>query len=304
MGRGAKMFRKVLKWIGVGLGLIVGVLVAGLAFVYLWTEARVTRVYTTPSETVLIPAHPSSTQRDWPLVIMSLCEECHGPNLAGMVLLDDDTGRLVSTNLTAGRGGIGATYTDAAWVRALRHGLDTTSRPLLGMPSELWYQLNDDDLGEIIAYVKGVPPVDNELPPTELRLMGRIMIVTGLLPPEVIAAELIDHDGPRPPAVPPGVTAEYGRYMANIMCANCHGTDLAGGPLEGEGRNLTPAGNLNGWTATDFINAVRTGNTPDGDVLDRMLMPWPYFRQMTDDELRAIWLYLRSLPPVEVESAE
>lgn len=62
--------------------------------------------------------------------------------------------------------------------------------------------------------------------------------------------------------------------------------------------NLTPAGNLGHWTYEGFATALRTGITPDGKVLDPAVMPWPMALEMTDTELEALWLYIRSLPPV------
>ncbi|MFB3077302.1 MAG: hypothetical protein ACE1Y4_04775 [Lysobacterales bacterium] len=43
---------------------------------------------------------------------------------------------------------------------------------------------------------------------------------------------------------------------------------------------------------------MRTGRTPGGNDLDKENMPWPRFAKMTDDELKAIWLHLQSVPPV------
>jgi hypothetical protein len=58
--------------------------------------------------------------------------------------------------------------------------------------------------------------------------------------------------------------------------------------------NLTTTG-LGAWTDADFIKAMRTGMRPDGRVLNTF-MPWPYYAQMTDDELHAIWRFLQVLP--------
>jgi len=44
---------------------------------------------------------------------------------------------------------------------------------------------------------------------------------------------------------------------------------------------------------------MRTGVTPTGKQLDSELMPWKSMGQMSDDELKAIWLYLQTLPPVQ-----
>ncbi|NIW44030.1 MAG: hypothetical protein GWN30_04445, partial [Gammaproteobacteria bacterium] len=62
--------------------------------------------------------------------------------------------------------------------------------------------------------------------------------------------------------------------------------------------NLTPGGELKGWSEADFINTIRTGVTVDGRTLNEV-MPWRYIGQMTDEELQAIWLYLQSIPPLE-----
>jgi hypothetical protein len=59
--------------------------------------------------------------------------------------------------------------------------------------------------------------------------------------------------------------------------------------------NLTPTG-LGSWSEADFLRAMRTGRRPDGSGIDTS-MPWPYFAQMTDVELRAIWEYLGVLSP-------
>jgi hypothetical protein len=99
--------------------------------------------------------------------------------------------------------------------------------------------------------------------------------------------------------VPRGVTKEYGNYLATIGgCKSCHLPDLNGGvPIEGNvlSANLTPTG-IGKWTEADFTKSIRNGIRPDGRVLSAV-MPWPYMRHMTDDELRALWTYLRSLPP-------
>ena len=60
--------------------------------------------------------------------------------------------------------------------------------------------------------------------------------------------------------------------------------------------NLTPGGDLGKWTEADFIQALRTGETPEGRRLDNEKMPWRSIGQLTDDELGALWLYLQSLP--------
>lgn len=116
-------------------------------------------------------------------------------------------------------------------------------------------------------------------------------------------------------AVPP---AERGRYLATIMdCGGCH-TDgaLAGKPdparhLAGSGigfgfpggvvypSNLTPDPDtgLGRWSEAELVQAIRRGVRPDGRTLVP-IMPWPAYAVMTDDDVRALVAYLRSLPAV------
>jgi hypothetical protein len=102
--------------------------------------------------------------------------------------------------------------------------------------------------------------------------------------------------------VPQGVTVEYGKYLVDISdCRTCHGEDLSGAQIPdptmtGITPNLSPGGELGLWTEEQFINTLRTGITPHGHELDPEFMPPKFFERLTDDELKAMWLYLQSLP--------
>jgi mono/diheme cytochrome c family protein len=147
-----------------------------------------------------------------------------------------------------------------------------------------------------------VPPVDHVVPEPSLGPMGRVLV---LMEPSLLPAALIDQDGPRPSAPAPGRTVEYGEYMVRVsVCRDCHGPDLNGAPsLEPgalPGANLTPGGELASWSEEDFIQAIRTGVTPDGRVLTGpMAEVIGYYSQQTDDDLAAMYAYLRSLPAME-----
>lgn len=167
------------------------------------------------------------------------------------------------------------------------------------MPSGVFYYLSDEDLGALIAYLKNLPPVDNELPLTDLGPLGRVMLTLGQLPPEIVPNVIaIDHDGPRPATPEPGVTVEYGKYLSTT-CTLCHGENLNGQMITTDAEylapNLTMGGEMHAWSEEDFIATLRTGVTPSGRQL-KDVMPWKYLGQMTDDELQAVWMYLQSLP--------
>lgn len=112
----------------------------------------------------------------------------------------------------------------------------------------------------------------------------------------------VDHERVGQDAPAEGPSAEYGRYLTTVAaCAECHAPNLAGysgedGPPPGP--NLTPGEDLARWSEGDFINTLRTGQTPDGRQLDGEDMPWPTLGQMSDTELKAIWAYLHSLEPL------
>jgi len=290
---------RVFKWISFILGGLVGLVALSLGVVYSITEAQLNKSYDVTVNPIPIPTDSAAIERGKHLATtVGFCTDCHGENLAGQVF-DEGllVGRLSVPNLTRGQGGVGDILTDTDWVRTIRHGLRADGRTLIDMPSNYYYYLSDADLAAIIAYLKTLPPVDNNLPPTSMGPLARLFM---LQDPSLLPAQVIDHTGPRPAAPEIAITAEYGQYLANA-CRVCHGDNLAGEPGAGAGQNLTPAGNLAHWTETDFIQTLRTGVTPEDRKLDPELMPWDQVGRLSDDELRAIWLYLQSLPAVNSE---
>lgn len=289
--------RRMIKGVGILLAVLLGILVLIIAVVYYVTQKRIDRVYSAQVVIVPVPISQEAIDRGKHLVTTTgFCTDCHGNDFSGMVFDDGPlVGRLVAVNLTAGKGGIGTTFTNADWVRAIRHGIGQDKKSLISMPSNYYYNYTDADLGAIIAYLKSLPPVDNETPKTNVGPLGRIFLFQD---PTLLPAEVIDHTGPRPPVPAPGVNQDYGKYLATF-CTICHGNNFGGGTSEIGGANLTPGGDLASWSYQDFITTLRTGIKPNGDRMDPKIMPWKAVGQMTDDELKAIWVYLESLPPVE-----
>lgn len=282
--------------------LLAVVLLAGAAAlaVYLASELRIGRVHEFEAVAPEIPADAASIERGrWLAEGLAQCGFCHGDDLGGRVVADLPLfGRLYAPNLTTGSGGLAGEYSDLDWVRALRHGVDRSGRSLAAMPSDQLAALADADLAAIVAYLRGVPPVDRTTPARSLGSFTRLTLVAGFAP-ELLAAERIDHAAPAPPPVPRGATAEYGGYLVSVgLCRACHHDDLSGGlhplalPGEPPPADLRPTGPLAEWDEADFVRAMRTGVTPDGRRLDPTYMAWPRFAQLDDLELSAIWRYL------------
>lgn len=295
--------RRLIRFLTITLGALVGLVMAAIIVIYAVSELQLRKTYQFDVTSPPIPSDAASIERGHHLATaVSMCVACHSasldsPNLAGNVFLDIPPVQLTAPNLTKGAGGIAGHYSDADWVRTLRHGVRPDGSPLLFMPTQSLYNLSDTDLAAIIAYVKSMPPVDNEPPRTQLYLLGRTLLAAGQLQ---LPAEVVDHNAPRVEAPQPGRTVAYGRYLTAIStCRDCHGANLSGGPIDEPGAppapNLTPAGELKGWSEADFIRTLRTGIRPTGVQL-REPMPWQIAAQMADDELSAIYRYLQSLP--------
>lgn len=109
---------------------------------------------------------------------------------------------------------------------------------------------------------------------------------------------------PHPPAPTPGPNAQYGEYLSYVSgCRACHGDHLSGGHIPGtpssfkNASNLTPTG-IGHYSEADFTRAPREGVRPGGIPIDT-LMPVRDFKSMNDDEIHALYAYLRTVPPRE-----
>lgn len=290
--------KRLFKYLGYALGAIVLLLALAVAAIYTLSSRKLGRSYAVAVRPVVVPADAASLARGRHIAATRGCIDCHGKDFGGAKVIDDPAvGRMWGPNLTGGRGGLAAAFQDEDWIRAIRHGVAQDGRPLVLMPSIEYAHFSDDDLGALVAYLKTVPKVDRDRVPLTVGPVARALMLTGEIK---LAAEHIDHAGLRPPSVIPGATVDYGRYLA-VGCTGCHGEQFAGGRIPGgppdwpHSRNLTPAGDLARWSEADFLKTMRTGTRPDGRQLSPV-MPLA-FGQMTDTELQALWLYLKTLPP-------
>jgi mono/diheme cytochrome c family protein len=232
------------------------------------------------------------------------CVACHSTNFGGGVMIDAfPIGTLLGPNLTSGAGSRTLTYTPRDWDRIVRHGVLPDGRPAV-MPSEDFQLMSDQELSDIIAYVRTLPAVDNTVPASTFGPLGRVLAATGQF--RFSAALITNHTAEhavRPPASEASV--EFGRHLAGV-CTGCHGADFSGGPIPGgdpswpAARNLTPdATGLQGWTYDQFVAAIGKGQRPDGTAVRLpMSLMAPFAASMTEVERRALWAYLQSLPPV------
>jgi len=294
--------KKVFKWIGIVLGSLVGLILIAALTLFLMGSARLNKTYDFAPSNLTIPTDAASIARGQHIA-ETLCEGCHSPDLSGINnwFEGGPLGTIDSANLTSGEGGVGQTYTDEDFVRAIRHGIDPKGKATFMTAVVSTAHLSDEDLAAVIAYVKSVPPVNHSTYGKQFTPLAKILFAAGMLP--AFPAEVVSHEI-HVTAPAPGVTVEYGSYLVDTHdCHICHGQNMNGGKFPDPTikiitPNVTKGGDLSVWTEADFVKTLKTGVTPHGHQLSDN-MPWKEFRNMSDDELKAIWAYLQSLPPMD-----
>jgi mono/diheme cytochrome c family protein len=230
------------------------------------------------------------------------CNGCHGKDFGGAVLIDMAlVGHWVAPNLTAGEGSVTRGFTATEWDHAVRHAVRHTGKSS-SMPSGEFVNLTDHELSDIVSFIQAQPPVNRDLGPVRLGPVFAFMLARN--PDSGLPAFVIDHARPHtvdPPAA--STSPEFGSHIVQV-CRGCHGPTLSGGKVAGDPNmpivaNLTPhETGLKDWTEADFFRALREGRRKDGSSINPA-MPWKAYGQMTDTELKAVWAYLRTVPPVE-----
>ncbi|MCL1635178.1 c-type cytochrome [Luteimonas sp. SX5] len=291
-----------------GAGVLAGLVLVAVVSVYALSESRLRKDYAIR----VAPAEPDPAliAEGARLARSRGCADCHGDDFGGKVLLDEmPFGRIVGDNLTVMPAGHARVSVRERMYRALHHGVDLDSRPLMMMPSKEYASLSMREIDALSAYFATLAPVRRELPDSALGPVGRTLLVAGKME-SFLSAESIDHAASAVAEAPPIGTLEYGRHAAQL-CTGCHRGDFAGGRMDHGGPGMPPAANLTrhatglaAWSERDFIAAMRTGRRPDGSEIDGKAMPWRAVGQASDAELHSIWLFLRSLPPIARDAAK
>ncbi|MBG6142452.1 c-type cytochrome [Roseibium album] len=239
------------------------------------------------------------------------CGNCHTPmgpngpvmdaNLSGRLVEENPAFKAIAPNITPTSRIAG--WSDDELARSIREGLRPDGS-LIGppMPFTMYRGLSDDDVMSMVLYLRTIPAVENDPGESEYK----IDLPPAYGPPVGSVAQPAE-----------GVTIEYGRYLAGPVahCMECHSpmspkgpmveTHLGAGGFEFHGPwGVSVASNLTShedgladYTDAEIKTMIVGGKRPDGKP---MLPPMPYgnLAQMSDDDLSAIVLYLRSLPPL------
>ena len=293
-------------------------LLLGLALA-LVTRQRAHRRVEAPLPDLHASSDPREIERGRYLVTgPAHCGECHGATtgpgqrrldrpLSGGYAFDLPVGRFFVPNITPDvQTGIGR-YSDPELARLLRYGIKPDGT--LALPFMPYANLCDADLVAILSYLRTLPAEHHVVPEHDINVLGTFAL-----------AYLVEPKGPTEPLrenLTPEANAEYGRYLANDVgnCVMCHTklderTGAFAGPHFGGGGlhpseanpevvfvspNLTPDprwGWLEGWSEDTFFGRFRGGR-----VYEDSPMPWEAYQRLTETDLRAIYRYLKTLPP-------
>jgi mono/diheme cytochrome c family protein len=238
----------------------------------------------------------------------------HPPMSGGFKWDMGPLGRLYSRNITPdAETGIGK-WSDEELARAIKWGVGRDGKLLMFMAMSV-PAMSDEDVQAIISYLRSTAPVKNAVPPHEYTLMSK-WLATQVTPD--FRKQLLEGLTWVAPGEEPSV--ERGRYLANgpAYCVGCHtpfdlmSMKVGGARFSGNADaepdhkdaayvyripNLTPdseTGHIAKWDEEQFVGRFRAGR-----VLASSKMPWEAYREMTDADLRSVYRYLKSLPPVK-----
>jgi cytochrome c553 len=284
------MVRKILKWTGLAVGVFIGLIVIAMVVVWVAGGRVLAQRWDVPLTTISIPSDSAAVVEGRRLAATRGCTGCHSLDLSGGLIFDDPMmARISAPNLTQSL----QRYDEEQVATMIRHGVWPDGSGSPAMPSSMYYNLSDSDLGFIMAFLKSVPPVESELPTSSFRLMGRLGLAMGEFNVE---AAVIDHDADRiPPTMPDG--SPSGRYLAYTACTECHGKDLEGGGFS----NSPPLVIVRGYSLDEFARLMETGAPQDGRDLYLMDdVALSRFSNFSEEEIRALHSYLQTMEAASV----
>jgi len=222
-------------------------------------------------------------------------------------------GTIPAPNLTSDPETGAGNWSDGQLIRAIREGIGHDERVLFPMmPYTEYGALSDDDVQAIVAYIRVIPPVRNQLPAAKVRFPVNLFIKSV---PKVVESV---------PSVDPSDPVKYGAYLAKVMgCYFCHtpfesnqtvaSKPFAGGhefPLGPNARvrsaNLTQDRDtgIGKWTEEQFLakfaeyKDYAANGPPKIDLEHNTVMPWLADSQLAPADLKAIFAYLRTVPAI------
>lgn len=221
-----------------------------------------------------------------------------GTEFAGQTLnLEGFPGAPSVPNITPDPETGGGTWSDDEMARAIREGIGHDGRTIFPMmPYEEYKTLSDEDVASVVVYLRSVAPIKNVVPPMRVKFPVNYLVRSA---PEPVTAPV--------PGPNPADRLATGKYLAGLGCG-CHreieAIDFGGGDhLKGPWGEVTSANitsdasGIGYFDEAGFIKTLRTGYV--GARKLNSIMPFGEFQNLSDDDLKAIFAYLRTVKPVK-----
>lgn len=250
------------------------------------------------------------SQRDWSIFMAPVKPGTRG---AGGEVYNEEMGTpgtIYAPNITPAALG---SWTDGEIIRAITSGVNKDGIPLFPiMPYPNYARMSREDIYSMVAYIRTLDPIPNEVPPRKLNFPLNLIVRT--IPKQAEFGSL--------PYKTDAIA--YGKYMTTAAgCTDCHtpmeqgrpidGMEFAGGFTMGmlsggtvNSANITPhATGIKSWTKEAFIQRFKVLDNPAAREIPlakgqiNTPMPWTYYATMKAEDLGAIYDYLRSIPAIE-----
>ncbi len=309
--------KKILKIVGITIGIII-FLMGSFAF---YINQKGIPHYENKAPEITVKSDSMRIERGRKLAVL-VCSQCHGGESSNVLegkVMEENTpfGDIYAPNITKHLDkGIGK-YTDGELLYLFRTGIKKN-----GQYAPPWMpkfpQMADEELYDIIAFLRSdhplVQPSDKTTPLSQPSFLAKMLCNVAFkpfpYPEEKIKKPLISDQ------------VNYGKYMANavLQCYSCHSVDFksnddydpekskgfygGGNPIEEVDGKIMQSTNITfdkktgigNWTAEEFVKAVKWGVRPDNSPIQ---YPMTKFNLLEDEEVEAIYAYLKTIPTIE-----
>lgn len=275
--------KKLLRWAGIGLAGLAGLVLIAVLVVYGASEVMLRRAQ--PKSAVHIGAAngPEAVARGARIAKVYGCHDCHGVDLAGKLFFDEmPVARIAAPNLTLEI----ARQSDEDLARAVRTGVAADGRALWIMPSQAFSHLTDAETSDLLAYLRTFQPHGARQPAKTLGPVGRLGVLLGKFRSEPEGIKLAGNLQP----MDLGPQFARGRSLSRA-CMECHGADLKGSEVT-HAPDLMIAG---AYDLGDFERLLRTGVAAGGRKLGLMSDSAPgRFNAWSHEEIADLHAYLQA----------
>lgn len=276
--------RRALRILGYVSASLVGLVLVAYGIVYVVSEVKLRRSYAVTRRPIAIPHDSASIAEGGRLARIRGCTSCHGSMGEGKIMGDRwFIGRFAAPNLTNAV----RVYSDTELEGIIRQGVRPNGRSVLGMPSDEFAPLTDQDLGDIVSYLRSLPVREGPAHGVRAGPLMRIALAAGRFQPAAVEARRAAQLTKSFPA--PSDPNWAGAYLARTACSGCHGSDLKGKP-DGTPPDLKIAGF---YSLDAFTHLMRTGKAPGEREVGRMSRAArEQFINFTDTEIASLHRYL------------